>query len=240
MNKLLSFLATLHLLIGVSPATAQELPPLAKGLKPEETAVLFVDFQNSFASPDGEHYPRMKKFYDESRMLENAVSLVGKARAMGILVVQVTEAYTPDYRELDWSTPGNFHRSQILRQAWKMGTRPVELYAPLRPGPKDRDIHLPNRFMASGFGGNGLEAILRGKGVKNVAIGGFTTDVCVYATVISAHDLGFHVYALSDLMAPARADLSAMMLKELYPRWSQVLSHGEFLQMLEGAKTATR
>jgi len=240
MRKRFILLAVSPLFFWLSSAIAQELPSIAKYLKPEETAIVFVDFQNNFAALDGEHYARMKKFYDESKMLENAVSLVKKARAVGILVVQVTEAYTADYRELDWSNPATFHRSQILRQSWKMGTKPVELYEPLRPGPNDKDILLPNRFMASGFGGNGLEAILRGKGIKNVAIGGFTTDVCVYATVLSAHDMGFHVYALKDLMAPARGEISAMMLQELYPRWSRVVGHEEFLQLLEGAKTAKK
>src|SRR5205807_1384223 len=130
------------------------------------------------------------------------------ARALGVLVVHVTEAYTPDYRELDWTNPGRFHRSQILRQSWKMGTRPVELFEPLRPGPGDKDIVLPNRIQASGFGGNGLDAILRGRGIKNVAVGGFTADVCVYATVLSAFDLGYHVYAVKDAIAPFYGELS--------------------------------
>ncbi len=240
MRKWLTILTGLPLFLGLSSLSAQELPPLAKQLKPEETAVVFVDFQNNFAATDGEHYPRMKKFFDESKMLENAVALVKRARALGVQVVHVTEAYTPDYREVDWSNPGSFHRSQVLRQSWKIGTRPVELYEPLRAGPGDKDIHFPNRFMASGFGGNGLEAILRGKGIKNVAIGGFTTDICVYATVLSGHDLGFHVYSLKDLIAPGSPELSAMMLKEVYPRWSRVIGHGEFLQMLETARTAKK
>lgn len=240
MKKLVNFLAGLPLLLWFSSAGAQELPPLAKHLKPEETAIVFVDFQNNFAATDGEHYPRMKKFFEDSKMLENAVALVKKTRSLGVQIVHVTEAYTSDYREVDWSNPGTFHRSQILRQSWKMGTRPVELYEPLRPGPSDKDILLPNRFMASGFGGNGLESILRGKGIRNVAIGGFTTDICVYATILSSHDLGFHTYALKDLMAPGSKDLSALMLKEIYPRWSRVVGHEEFLQMLEGARTTNK
>jgi len=71
-----------------------------------------------------------------------------------------------DYRELDWSNPGFFHRSQIVRNAWKMGAKSVELYEPLRPGPSDRDILLPNRITVSGFGGNGLDTILKSRGIK--------------------------------------------------------------------------
>ena len=60
-------------------------------------------------------------------------------------------------RELDWSNPGYFHRNQILRQAWKIGSQAVELYEPLRPGPMDKDILLPNRITVSGVGSHGLD-----------------------------------------------------------------------------------
>ncbi len=240
MRKRFILLAVLPLFFWLSSAIAQELPSIAKYLKPEETAIVFVDFQNNFAAVDGEHYARMKKFYDESKMLENAVSLVKKARAMGILVVQVTEAYTADYRELDWSNPATFHRSQILRQSWKMGTKPVELYEPLRPGPSDKDILLPNRMTVSGFVGNSLDYILKSRGIKNVALGGFSTEGCVYATLLSAYDLGYHVYALRDAVASNRIQLSELLLQESYPKYSRVMGYKEFLQMLEGFKTAKK
>ncbi len=218
----------------------QNLPPLAKQLKPEETAVILVDFQNNFAASDGEHYPAYKKVFDKTGMLDNSVGLVKKARALGIQVIEVYEGYTPDYRELDWSNPGNFHRSQILRQSWKMGTKEVALYEPLRPGPKDKDILLPNRVTVSGFNGNALDYILKSRGIRNVGLGGFSTEGCVYATLLSAYDLGYHVYALKDAMASNRGQLSELLLKESYPKYSRIVSYKDFIQMVEGYKTANK
>ncbi|TAJ96306.1 cysteine hydrolase family protein [bacterium] len=239
-KSLFALIAGLFLLPCVPLTWAQDLPALAKQLKPEETAIIFVDFQNNFAAPDGEHYPRYKKIFDETKMLENSVDLVKKARVLGVQVIQVTEGYTADYRELDWSNPGAFHRSQILRQSWKMGTKPVELYEPLRPGPSDKDILLPNRMTVSGFVGNSLDYILKSRGIKNVALGGFSTEGCVYATLLSAYDLGYHVYALKDAMASNRIQLSELLLQESYPKYSRVMGYKEFLQMLEGFKTAKK
>lgn len=236
----ISLLAGLLLLPWASLAWGVDLPPLAKHLKPEETAIIFVDFQNNFAAPDGEHYPRYKKIFEETKMLENSVDLVKKARALGVQVIQVTEGYTPDYRELDWSNPGTFHRSQILRQAWKIGSKAVELYEPLRPGPGDKDILLPNRIHVSGFGGNGLDYILKSRGIKNIALGGFSTEGCVYATLLSAYDLGYHVYALKDVMTSNRLQLSELLLKESYPKYSRLMGYKEFIQMLDGSKTAMK
>ncbi|MCZ6490160.1 MAG: cysteine hydrolase [Acidobacteria bacterium] len=236
-HKSLSVLTAGLLLLLWGPLVwGQRLPPLAKHLNPAETAILFIDFQNNFASPDGEHYPAFKKIFDETGMLENAVEVVKKARALGIQVIQVTEGYTHDYRELDWTNPGGFHRSQILRQAWKTGTKPVELYAPLRPGPDDRDILIPNRKTVSGFAGTSLDYILKSRGIKNVALGGFSTDGCVYGTLISAFDLGYHVYALQDAMASNKTQLSDLLLRQSYPKYSRVIGYKEFLKMVEGYK----
>jgi len=226
-------LAGMGIVLLVHPGWAKDLPPLAKQLKPEETAILLVDFQNNFAAPDGEHYPSYKKVFDETKMLESTVDFVKKGRALGVQIIEVYEGYTPDYRELDWTNPGNFHRSQILRQAWKMGSRRAELYEPLRPGPDDRDILLPNRVTVSGFGGNALDYILKSRGIKNVALGGFSTDGCVYATLLSGYDLGYHVYAIKDAMASSLTQLSDLLLKAAYPRYSRVIGYKDFLEMLE-------
>ena len=240
-EKSLSALMAGLLLLLWSPLTwGADLPPLAKHLNPAETAILFVDFQNNFAAPDGEHYPSYKKIFDETKMLENSVDLVKKGRALGVQIIQVYEGYTSDYRELDWSNPGLFHRSQILRQAWKTGTKGVELYEPLRPGPNDRDILLPNRVTVSGFGGNALDYILKSRGIKNVALGGFSTDGCAYATLLSAFDLGYHVYAVKDALASNVTQLSELLLKQSYPKYSRVIGYKEFLQMLDGSKVAQK
>jgi ureidoacrylate peracid hydrolase len=229
----MSLLAPLPVMAQSSSSSAPlvELPAQPKNLKPEETALIVVDFQNNFAAEKGEHYPRLEKQYKENKMLEKSVAAVKKARELGIQVIHVTEAYTPDYRELDWGTTGTFHRAQILRQAWKVNTWPVDLYEPLKPGPNDKDIWLPNRIAASAFNSNGLDLILKHKGIRNVAIIGFNTDICVYASVLHAHDLGYRTYALKDLMISFRPEFANQMLEFVYPYWSTVMSSDQFMQM---------
>jgi nicotinamidase-related amidase len=222
-----------------APALAEPVPPVVQSIKAEETAILLVDFQANFVSPDGAWYAKFAEHYAKTRMLERTVELVKKARAKGVLVVHITEGYTQDYRELDPTNPGAFHRGQISRGAWKIGSKEAAYYGPLKPGPEDRDLYLPPRSQASGFGGTGLSEILRSKGIKNVAVAGFTSDVCVYATVLSAYDLGFHVYALREGMVGFFDAMAEQMVNSVYPMWSQVVGHDEFEKMVE-ATPATR
>jgi ureidoacrylate peracid hydrolase len=221
-------------------AQAEPVVPAATSIKAEETAILLVDFQANFVSPDGAWYGKFKEHYTKTRMLERMVELVGKARAKGVLVVHITEGYSSDYRELDPANPGAFHRGQIGRGAWKIGSKEAAYYEPLKPAPGDRDLFLPPRSQASGFGGTGLNEILRAKGIKNVAVAGFTSDVCVYATVLSAYDLGFHVYALREGMVGFFDGMSDQMVNFVYPMWSQVIDNNEFEKMIEATPLAAK
>jgi nicotinamidase-related amidase len=228
------------LLAVLAQARAEPLVPAAKSIKADETAILLVDFQANFVSPDGAWYQKFAEHFKKTRMLERTVELVGKARAKGVLIVHITEGYTSDYRELDPSNPGGFHRGQIGRGAWKIGSKEAAYYEPLKRAAGDRDLFLPPRIQASGFGGTGLNEILRSKGIKNVAVAGFTSDVCVYATALSAYDLGFHVYALREGMVGFFDGMADQMVNFVYPMWSQVIDNDEFEKMIEAAPTTAR
>ncbi len=218
-------------LLPTPPALGQSnsLPPLITSFKASETAIVLVDFQNNFAHPEGELYSRFKA-KELTQMLQNATELVRKARSLGILVIHVMEGYSSDYSEVDWTNPGTFHRNQIARNAWRIGTPQVRLYEPLRPGPQDDDILLPNRTQVSGFGGNNLDYILRARKIRNLAIGGFTLEGCAYATVLSAYDLGYHVYALKDVMLSPDPKVAELFLSRFYPKYSKVMESGDFLR----------
>jgi nicotinamidase/pyrazinamidase len=50
----------------------------------------------------------------------------------------------------------------------------------------------------SGFQGTGLAALLRGRGVRRIFVGGLATDYCVKATALDGRKEGFEVYLLAD------------------------------------------
>src|SRR3984885_12211163 len=110
------------LVFAATKAQSEGLPPLAKNLKPSETALILVDFQYPFTNPAGGNYRAVKNELESKQMLDRTVDLVKKARGTGVWVIHVTEGYSGDYHEIDATNPGGFHRGQILRQAWKTGT----------------------------------------------------------------------------------------------------------------------
>jgi ureidoacrylate peracid hydrolase len=238
-NTAFVFVWLATLLCFATIAQAQNLPPLETHLKPSETALILVDFQYPFTNPAGDSYGSVKKDL-EGGMLDRTVKLVKKARELGVWVIHVTEGYSRDYRELDPTNPGGFHRFGIASQGFKIGTPKAASYAPLDPGPNDKDLVLAPRIQSSAFGGTGLNEVLRSRGIKNIAVAGFTVDVCDYATVTSGYDLGYHVYALKESMAAYTQPLSDNMLSTVYTLWSKVLSNDEFIAMVSADRKASR
>src|SRR5262245_65390793 len=66
------------LLTFVAQAQAEPVPPPAKSIKAEETAILLVDFQANFVSPDGAWYGKFAQHYEKTRMLDRIVELVDR------------------------------------------------------------------------------------------------------------------------------------------------------------------
>jgi hypothetical protein len=83
--------AALMFAVSSTHVTAQTNPGPVRA---DETAIILIDFQANFTSPDGAWYTRFKDYYDKTKMLDRTVELVKQARAKGILVVHVTEGYT--------------------------------------------------------------------------------------------------------------------------------------------------
>ena len=53
--------------------------PLDRTLMADQTAIIMVDFQNNFASPQGAYYSLFEKQFRDSHMIENSLNLVKAA-----------------------------------------------------------------------------------------------------------------------------------------------------------------
>jgi nicotinamidase-related amidase len=225
-DGLILFAATLLAgLLVVPPAGAQQL-------NPRETAILFVDFQNEFVTENGKLYPILKEELKRKNVLQNAISLIKAARQSGVLIVHTIAGYSPGYAEVDQNNPGVFHKIVVASKAFAAGSPGVELWEPLRPGPQDTDIVLKGRSAMSGFVGTDLNYVLRTKGIKNLGIGGFVTNICVEQTGRDAYDLGFNNYFLSDVMAAKTAEDQAFTEKNNFSYVGRVTTSHEFMQMV--------
>jgi ureidoacrylate peracid hydrolase len=193
----------------VSP-TSETVDGLAGWIAPSRTAVLVIDMQVDFASPDGV----LGAFIDMSVVepaLAAAEKLVADARAVGAPVVFVglsttAETDSPAWNERMRRRGGDPDVDAALCRAGEVGS---EFYGP-KPLPGELVV-LKTRY--SGFVGTDLDAQLTKLGVDTLVVAGLTTECCVGGTVQDAFHLDYHVFVAADACAAYEADIHEASLK---------------------------
>ena len=100
--------------------------------------------------------------------------------------------------------------------------------------PADGDIVIEGKRGLDTFASTNLDFILRSKGIKNVALGGFLTNCCVESTMRSAYEKGFNVFTLTDCVAATSQAEHENAITYDYPMFSHPVSAAEFGDSLAG------
>ena len=182
------------------PARPEALP-----LFPGETALIVVDMQNAYASPGG--YLDIAGFDigGAAAVIEKIKVLVNTARAAGVTVVFFKNGWDRDYVTAGGPGSPNWWKSNALktmRQKPELagtllakGGWDYELVDALQPQKGDIIIEKP-RYSA--FFNTQLDALLRARGVKNLAFCGIATNVCVESTLRDGFHLEYFGILLED------------------------------------------
>lgn len=176
---------------------------------PGRTALLLVDFQVDFGAPEGAAARQGADIAPAQAALARARVLTDAARDAGVAVVFVRLVIRPQ------------EESRVTREGrQRHGDRPP----PCREGTPGADFIGPqpradelvvtkSRF--SGFGGTGLAALLRERGIDTLVLAGLTTECCIQATAWDAFQRDFHVFIAADACAAYRDDLHRSALEAL-------------------------
>lgn len=183
---------------------------LATWIAPARTAVVVIDIQVDFASPDG-----ALGAYVDMAAVQPAVAaaerLVDSARAAGAPVVFVglftsRRTDSPSWKERMRRRGGNADDESALCRDGEVGS---DFYGP-QPLPGEVIV---KKTRYSGFVGTDLDARLKALGVDTLVVAGLTTECCVDSTVRDAFSLDYHVFVAADACAAYEADIHAASLK---------------------------
>lgn len=157
---------------------------------PEHTAVVVVDVQNDFCHPEGAWGKLGVPLEATHRMLPRLDALLRHAREAGVLVVFVGTHLPPEVLSPVW-TERREHRQRVAML--RPGTWGAEFV--LAPGPDDVVVY---KHRYSAFFGTPLDLILRGRGIRTVALAGTLTNVCVETTARDAYQREYFVLLVED------------------------------------------
>ena len=185
------------------------LPPM---LAPSRTALVIIDVQEDFLSPEGPAGEWGVDFGLLEPPLARIEALIPAARAAGVVPVFVRVVTRP---ETDSTALTLLHRRKGRPDGsvalCRAGTKGADYYR-IRPAAGDIEIE---KALYSSFVGTDLDAQLRARGIDTLVVTGFTTDCCVDCTVRDAFHLDYHVFVASDACAAYDAELHDATLKGL-------------------------
>ncbi len=175
------------------------------------TALLALHYQNEVLHPRGvirvgvaEGSPRRQATIAAAR------DLLVACRAAGVPVISVRIAFRPDHADVIQNC--KIFRDVVALGAMVEGTWGAEFVEELGP--------LPGEFVVkhtrtNAFIGSPLEEILRVLDVRNLIVGGVSTNSVVEATVRHASDVGYTVAVAADACSAGDETLHEASLRNL-------------------------
>lgn len=196
-----------------------------------ETAIVLIEYQNDFTSEGGIFHDGVKEVMNHTNMLTNTIALVEQARTADIQVIHVPISFAENYSELT-STPYGILKGIVDNGAFKKTTWGVKIVDDLTP--QDGDVVVEGKRGLCGFHSTNLDFILRSRGIKNVALGGFLTNCCVESTMRTAYENGYNVITLTDCCASLSIDEHHNAIEKDFPMFSQPMTSKEFMNVVHG------
>ena len=202
---------------------------------PKTTAVVLIEFQNDFTSDGGALHGAVEDVMASTHMLENTKRVADEARAAGATVIHAPISFADGYHEIT-DHPYGILAGVVDNKAFVKGTWGADIVDDLAP--QADDIVIEGKRGLDTFASTNLDFILRSKGIRTVALGGFLTNCCVESTMRSAYEKGFDVVTLTDCVAGTSQPEHDNAIQYDYPMFSRPMTSEEFTSSLQGGEMA--
>jgi nicotinamidase-related amidase len=179
------------------------LETLEERVEPRHTALLVVDMQNDYCAPEGASGRNGRDLSAVRATIPLIVDLIATARPAGVPIVYTKYTLGPNGAGLSGPEILRRGRNFAGMQSTIKGTWGHDLIDEM-PYDAERDIVVEKRRL-SAFIGTDLDLILRGRGIKTVAIAGVVTQGCVECTVRDAAAFDYYVAVPTDCVASTEA-----------------------------------
>lgn len=190
----------------------------------DDSAVLFIEFQNEWLSENGRL--RRNLITDEERFKKsiiNAKKLLNLSRENNAHIFHVTLQPDTGYKIFGDAEFGL--RSAIPNaNTWRGDMK--DIHADFAPAANE--VVIRDRTGASAFSGSMLDSVLRNNKINTLYIAGFATHVCVESTLREGHDKGYTCYVVTDATAAFTAEQQEYFEKEILHHFGKGLSVSMF------------
>lgn len=165
----------------------------------------------------------------DNLVVPNSKRLADHFRRLGARVVFVTYGCElPDFGD----APAQL-REWLIATNNTAGQREHEIVDELKPLPGDLVL---NKNTMGAFGSTGIDAHLKGMGIRNVVVTGVSTNNCVGMTAQEASDRQYGVVVVADATGTCSDEMQDAYLKTFRRLWGRVASTDEVMAEMAAAR----
>ena len=200
------------------------LKSLKERCDPKYAALVVVDVQNDFVSPDGSAGKRGEDVSAALAIMPPLLRLIDEARRVGLTVVYIRTTHS------EWTdTPSWIYRTSQRGglSTCREGTWGAEFYDGIAPLPTERVV-VKHRYSA--FINTDLNTVLKARNVQSVLVCGVATNVCVETTARDAYMFDYYVTMIDDCSAAYEAKLHLGTLDNMRRHFGLVASSNEIIE----------
>ena len=193
-------------------------------IAPAHTAVLLMDYQNMIVSRLGDSGPQVLNTANRIRdwALQKGMSV------FHCLIDTQPGARPPEHMRL--ATRWKMYEEHLANKP-SLGHEAPAL-APKGDSERERTFTRTPGFV-SVLESNGLEEVLREKGIKSLILGGISTSGCVLSTVRAASDRGYIATVIEDACFDPTPSLHDSLAAHIFPATAHVATANEVMSAWE-------
>ena len=204
------------------------LKTLKERCDPRYGALIVVDVQNDFVSPEGSAGKRGDDVGAAIAMVPNLVRLIEEGRRVGLTIIYIRTTHS------DWTdTPSWIYRTSQKSglNTCREGSWGGEFYDGIAPLPSERVV-IKHRYSA--FINTDLNTVLRARGIQSVLVCGVATNVCVETTARDGYMYDYYVTMIDDCSAAYDAKLHMGTLENIRRHFGLVATSNEIIETWSG------
>jgi len=185
-------------------------------------ALLVIDMQNDFCSPDGNMAKLSRDITLVQEMIPNLSRLLEICRSVGIPIIFTKMVHSAWTDSPAWVAKLN---SKNVRK----GTWGCEFYQGFEPCEEDCVVE---KHRYSAFINTNLDTVLRARGINTIIVTGVNSDQCVDDTAKHAFQLDYFVLLVKDCIATDSQALTQAVLTMAEKSYAWVVSSEEIIEIL--------
>ena len=202
----------------------QILKTLKERCDPRYAALIVVDVQNDFVSPEGSAGKRGDDVSAAVAMIPNLTRLIDEGRRIGLTIVYIRTTHS------EWTdTPSWIYRTSQKSglSTCREGTWGAEFYNGISPQSTERVV-IKHRYSA--FINTDLNTVLRARGIQSVLVCGVATNVCVETTARDGYMYDYYVTMIDDCSAAYDPKLHMNTLENIRRHFGLVASSQQIIE----------